>query len=493
MKMPTQKLCVLLLLTGELLAAQDLSSITREIGRLADPTANRADMDSAIGDIAGSLYKVLVRKADTTIETERGAIQTILAFRRTDIQSGGSGGGTGSTSAVESPLLPAIFGLAYENGSITRTVSGSTVTLKANPAGLFCASGGNAAAVARRDDEACRTFWKRVGLTASFDTSRGDKSDQLQGLKSLNSKFAEFTARMELINHRILTRARYSSVFRDALEKSRAIEAKYANANSLTQLELIQKNVVPRVQSDLVSLTRTDGWAALNQDSRRQLIEQRLTAILADANLDTLTVNRERRAWKEALEANQALMNVVANSAVLTAEYSYQQPDLATEDIGTTVPTGVRPPNLHTARLIFAHGWGGTRVDFTANASASWFQEVRPGMSGLLRDIRVGGEAKFKLREIKNYGVPTLSFAGLYVYLHQRPLGLGITSFNDATIDQPGSMGVFQTKLEFPTANNGIRVPVSFTYSNRTELIKESDVRGQVGISFNLDSLFDKD
>ncbi len=111
-------------------------------------------------------------------------------------------------------------------------------------------------------------------------------------------------------------------------------------------------------------------------------------------------------------------------------------------------------------------------------------------MSGLLRDVRAGGEGKFKLRQITNYGVPTLSFAGLYVYLHQPPLGLGITAFNSATVDQPGNLGLFQTKLEFPTANNAIRVPVSFTYSSRTELITESDVRGQIGISFNLDSLF---
>jgi hypothetical protein len=51
-------------------------------------------------------------------------------------------------------------------------------------------------------------------------------------------------------------------------------------------------------------------------------------------------------------------------------------------------------------------------------------------------------------------------------------------------------VGVFQTKLEFPAANNGVRIPLSLTVSNRTELIKESEVRGQIGVSFNLDSLF---
>ena len=76
------------------------------------------------------------------------------------------------------------------------------------------------------------------------------------------------------------------------------------------------------------------------------------------------------------------------------------------------------------------------------------------------------------------------------MYLHQEPLGLGLVGFNDAEINKPGHIGVFQSKLEFPTANNAMRIPLSFTYSNRTELINESDVRGQIGISFNLDALF---
>ena len=54
----------------------------------------------------------------------------------------------------------------------------------------------------------------------------------------------------------------------------------------------------------------------------------------------------------------------------------------------------------------------------------------------------------------------------------------------------PGAMSGLESKLEFPAANNGMRIPLSLTISNRTELIKESEVRGQIGISFNLDSLF---
>ena len=67
---------------------------------------------------------------------------------------------------------------------------------------------------------------------------------------------------------------------------------------------------------------------------------------------------------------------------------------------------------------------------------------------------------------------------------------LGLIAFNQAKITEKGHIGLFQVKLEFPAANNTIRIPLSFSYSNRTELIKESQVRGQVGVSLNLDGLF---
>jgi hypothetical protein len=174
------------------------------------------------------------------------------------------------------------------------------------------------------------------------------------------------------------------------------------------------------------------------------------------------------------------------------AIYSYQRADLATEETSAVVPAGVRPPGVHSMRFIAAKGIGDKKLDVTANASASFFSETRPGMNSAFRDMRTGIEAKFRMRDINNWGAPALSFAGLYVYLHQQPLGLGLLASKEAEIREKGHIGLFQVKFEMPTANNAIRIPISFTYSNRTELIKESSARGQIGISFNLDSLFDK-
>ena len=57
-----------------------------------------------------------------------------------------------------------------------------------------------------------------------------------------------------------------------------------------------------------------------------------------------------RNVWLRSLRADQELENAAANAPVLTAEYAFDRPDLATEPIGDIVPEGIRPPSLHTTR-----------------------------------------------------------------------------------------------------------------------------------------------
>ena len=484
-------ICYLLLttlLTVVAATAQNLSPLKNEIEALAK-AISPSDQERALANLRDNLTKATLLDTSAVPEEGKKVIQEILAFRRADVQNGATSGASGSTSAILSPLLPAIFGVGIETGSLTRTVSGTTITLKANPAGLLCAAGENAAAIARRDDDSCKTFWKRVGLTASFDMGRGEKKAELENLQTLKNQFTEFTARVELLNHRKATGGQYRRVFRRAILDWEAKAQRFVDKNVFTVVELIQAGVPTEVETSLKALMATPSWATLSTEDRVKEIESLVKTALARVKPSS-SLAEERRFWLESLRANRRLQSAIANAAVLTTEYSYQQPDLAMEAIGTIVPQGVRPPNLHTARFIYAQGWGDKRLDLTANAAASWFSETRPGMRGLFRDCRSGVEAKFKLRDIANYGAPTLSFAGLYVFLNQEPVGLGITAFNQVEIGERGHIGLFQAKVEFPTANNAIRIPVSFTYSNRTELIKESEVRGQIGISFNLDSVF---
>jgi hypothetical protein len=56
-----------------------------------------------------------------------------LEEARIDKQVGGAGSNAGSTSIVSKGSVPAILGLAVENGALTRSVSGTTVTFRGNP------------------------------------------------------------------------------------------------------------------------------------------------------------------------------------------------------------------------------------------------------------------------------------------------------------------------------------------------------------------------
>ncbi len=52
-----------------------------------------------------------------------------------------------------------------------------------------------------------------------------------------------------------------------------------------------------------------------------------------------------------------------------------------------------------------------------------------------------------------------------------------------------GNIYVVQLKLTVPVKESGIKVPLSITASNRSELIKEKDVRASFGVTFDLDAL----
>lgn len=110
---------------------------------------------------------------------------------------------------------------------------------------------------------------------------------------------------------------------------------------------------------------------------------------------------------------------------------------------------------------------------------------------GRVRDYRISGQFDIPLPEIANIGKPTLSFSGLYLHLLQEPLGEQV-KVNGVAVSRTGGIDLFQSKLTIPVKGAGVKIPISFTVANRTELIKEREVRGTIGVTFDFDSLFSK-
>jgi hypothetical protein len=129
---------------------------------------------------------------------------------------------------------------------------------------------------------------------------------------------------------------------------------------------------------------------------------------------------------------------------------------------------------------------------FTLNASTTIFNSL-PAASkvGRVRDYSISGQFDIPLPEIANVGKPTLSFSGMYLHLLEEPLGEQV-KVNGVAVSRTGGIDFFQSKLTVPVKGSGVKIPISFTVANRTELIKEKEVRGTIGVTFDLDSLFSK-
>ena len=109
---------------------------------------------------------------------------------------------------------------------------------------------------------------------------------------------------------------------------------------------------------------------------------------------------------------------------------------------------------------------------------------------GRLRDVQGSLQLDVPLPRINNIGGMVLSFGALFESLKEEPLGRKIV-INTKEITTIGDIWLFQSKLTVPAGPSGVSIPVSLTWSNRTELIveKKTITRLNVGLTLDLDKL----
>jgi len=194
------------------------------------------------------------------------------------------------------------------------------------------------------------------------------------------------------------------------------------------------------------------------------------------------------------------LYNKIAHSFTLAAEYNFtKQANTdgslpASMSVSTASP---KLPDLGNINLVASKGFT-DGPELTANAGFTWFQNLPAGSTtGRIRDARVSAELSYALPEIKKkigkatFNKMTLSVSGLFLALLEQPLGQPVL-VNTVPVSRTGNIGLVQGKLTVP-AKDALSIPISVTWASRTELIKESDVRGNIGISLDLDKLFAKE
>ena len=80
-----------------------------------------------------------------------------------------------------------------------------------------------------------------------------------------------------------------------------------------------------------------------------------------------------------------------------------------------------------------------------------------------------------------------LTFAGKYKRLMEDEMTSG-----GAKMKIKGDMATGQLLFTIPIKGSGFKIPISLTFANRTEFVKEKEVRGNFGFTFDLDSILEK-
>jgi hypothetical protein len=180
--------------------------------------------------------------------------------------------------------------------------------------------------------------------------------------------------------------------------------------------------------------------------------------------------------FKAYTEAKNVLLDKIARARGLTFEYSNKRE--------------VNAPDTSNFRFIAATGTG-RRIDLTANGSFTMFNQRPLAASlsnprpGRMRDFQFAGQIDVPFGNVKESGQFVLWLSGRY----ERMMEEASTGAGAIVPNTKGDIAIGQFGLKIPIKGLGMQLPISFTTASRTELVKEKEVRGNFGFTFNLDRI----
>lgn len=425
---------------------------------------------------------------------------------RTDKQAGSDAQSKGTTSLVVKGGTPAVFAWAVENGGASATTDGTTINFRVNPLGVIKAlsNTGYFAAYDESERDLFTKFLRKTSFGISFDVSRGDQPGVFTGNKQ---QISAFSARYEFISDRDPRNKKYAAKWANLVDKN---QIEYTNAAVKLRAAIIDEahldtaqcadpnlnvNSNPQCQRKLILAQFKDPvlqkWL---DETNAQLRAIRPTAATPEV---TVVVDVERvirtqvgllssdkigattrsqiisfvESLNSYITARKSLLDEIAKGKVMAFEYTNHRE--------------VNAPDTSNFNFIAEKGTVG-RMDLTFNASLNMYNS-RPAAANVkrIRDFVFAGQFDAPLREISGVGRPVFSIAGRY----ERTTGNAFALDGTIVPNTKGDVGSLQLKLMLPIKGTGIRLPFSVTFANRTQLIREREVRANFGFTFDLDRL----
>jgi hypothetical protein len=446
---------------------RQLAAVVREVTttplRRANQTVAQARMEAIDITANPQLYAELLALILTNKELPHEEFVRDIEAARIDKQTGGSGGGTaGSTTLVSKGGTPAVLGFATEHGGLERSIDGTTVTFRGNPVGLVEAFQKTGFIPSYNDSQSTKLL-RKLSFSLSFDTSRGDTPGTFLANRQ---QLSSYSFRYEFKNDRDPRNPKYAEKWAELV---RGHAQKVANALG-SSMRLLDTN--PQYAAWLEETKRA--VAAAGDSQLPDVIAQRFELFQQiDVPPDLAAfVNSFQTEFTKYRQERDSLLDIVANAPIFTLEYvNNRRPGLIdTSTLNFIAETGMFEGK---ADLTF----NGTLTFFNADPGAG-MKRVRSFDNSLRLDVPLG--------DMRRFGA-FLTFAGKY----KRMLEDDKTSGGTAMATK-GDIATGQLLLTIPVGRSGFKIPISMSFANRTEFIKEKEVKGNFGFTFDLDSILEK-
>ena len=433
--------------------------------------------------------------------------------RRFDKQLGESAAGGGTTSLVSKAGIGSLFSAAFESGALAKESQGTITTFRAQGYGVYQLF--NPPRQCPFQDPSCDTpseiTLRGLSFHLSIDNAKkevtvpattrvaANTTVPLLGLLGSGGRIAGAGARFAVLKRHIPTGEKEIKEWRD----------------KVTTLGDVSKTRIEALDSLLEAMDAQPTVDAIHKAFAEEFakVENNLLARLEKRYADNLAILQSKvdkadlgdvvtnyrasvRAFDDAMA--KALEPILFKPA-LTFEYNHQQP-------ANEVP--VSNLRIIADKPFWGHSLGSSTAKspqglFTLNAALTFYERIPEGLkAGRLRDVQAGLQFSRQVGAAHWDNRPTLSFAGYYQYMKENAvLEFGTTAQTPIVpiplpkpaveiLNTKGSIGIVQGKIEIPIGKTGVVFPIAISWANRTELIKASGVKGQFGISFDLDKLF---
>ncbi len=412
---------------------------------------------------------------------------------RTDQQMGAGPSSSGTTSLVSKGGIPYAFGFAVENGATVQSFSDTTTTFRINPAGLYdlATSKGFITGFRESENNDFKKFLRKTSVGLTFDTARGSDPGFFTGNRD---QLSEVNVKLEIFNERDPRHKRYERDWERFLNEAGVQLAEQINATTLATTNFggpddknSLKDAALQAWLKQTNALVVNAGAGLSGTEKVNAIA---TVIRAQANLlpvdivskETVDAITGFAAGFTAYERSKSrLLDKIAKGKVLTFEYTNKRE--------------VNAPDTSNLNFVYATG-AARRIDLTANGSLTFFHQTPAPATpatpaspapGKIRDFQfaVQGDVPFDLKKLGVTSQVVLWFSGRFERLME-----DASDPSGATVaDTKGNIAVGQVGIKIPIGKSGFQLPFSLTFANRTELIKEKTVRGNLGFTFNLDSI----